>query len=361
MDSVKEAVEYSCPNCSAELTFDIATQKLSCQYCGSSFTKEEIEDNFPEKEFAALSDDEQERISNEQAQFAEQNAVYNCPNCGAIVVTSNQNSASSVCHYCHTPVILSGRLAGDFKPDKIIPFKATKEQALEAFKENYRKKMFVPKDFKSDATLDYINALYVPFWITDCKVDAVINAECKTVRSVGSTKHISVYNCYRRASVDFMKVPSDGSRRIDDNLMHSIEPYNYDEMCDFAMSYLSGIDAEKYDVDKDEIVPQLQAALLDASADYVKQSLSRAFSQVSITSKNGGLSQARWQYALLPVWFMNYKYHDKDYTYVMNGQTGKFSGTLPIARLKLLLCSALSFLIFGGIVGLFAFIFGGAD
>lgn len=49
-----------------------------------------------------------------------------------------------------------------------------------------------------------------------------------------------------------------------------------------------------------------------------------------------------WDYVMMPVWMMTYKYKDKNYLYAMNGQTGKTYGELPCSKKKLA--------IFGGIL-----------
>lgn len=42
---------------------------------------------------------------------------------------------------------MKNRLQGEFKPDKLIPFKTTKEEAIEEFKKNVKKKWFAHSDF----------------------------------------------------------------------------------------------------------------------------------------------------------------------------------------------------------------------
>lgn len=338
MDNL-EVVGYRCPSCGAELKFDIAKQGFSCEYCDSVFTKKQIEEAYPDEEFNPLDTENTDKIEEEAArsEFAEFNSVYNCPGCGASVITSDKNTASTFCHYCHSPIILTGRLSGEFKPDKIIPFHIAKEQAIAGFEGLCKSKWFLPKNFTSEAKLNYINALYVPYWLADVNMDTSVDAVCETSTTIGNTRHVKVFNCHRRAQMKFVKVPADGSKRIDDALMSSIEPFSYHELTDFSMSYLSGIDAEKYDMDKNAVLPYLRTTLGAESAEAVTESLKRTYKSVRVTSKTAFTQRIDWLYTLLPVWFMNYRYKDKDYTFVMNGQTGKYSGSLPLSKLKLLL------------------------
>lgn len=46
----------------------------------------------------------------------------------------------------------------------------------------------------------------------------------------------------------FVSVPVDGSEKMADDLMESIEPFKISESVDFQTAYLSGYLADKYDV-----------------------------------------------------------------------------------------------------------------
>ena len=48
------------------------------------------------------------------------------------------------------------------------------------------------------------------------------------------------------------------------------------------------------------------------------------------TSRQLHVRNSRARYALLPVWILNTKYRGKIYTFAMNGQTGKMTGSFPI-------------------------------
>lgn len=153
-----KTVTYQCPNCSAALEYNNALGKFKCLFCDSEFTEEDIKKRFAENEGFELSQEnleaEQEAAqdeSNRQAEeFAGASALYTCPNCGAGVICDSL-TASTRCHFCHTPVILTGRLSGEFRPNLIIPFTKTREQAETAFKEYCKGKFLLPKGFASEA------------------------------------------------------------------------------------------------------------------------------------------------------------------------------------------------------------------
>ena len=334
-----ESVEYKCPNCSADLKFNPATQKLDCEYCLSSFTVDEIknlcantENSIPEEAVQMKED------------FENHTHLYRCKSCGAEIMADDQQTAT-FCYYCHNPVILAGKMGGDFKPDKIIGFKLTKENAIGNFKKWIGKRWFVPKDFKSEQQLEKLTGLYVPFWVADCNVNADYRAVGKQIRSwtSGSYNYVETkeYRIIRQCNMTTKGIPADGETKIEDLLMEAIEPYDYNELKDFSMSYLSGFYADKYDVDKAQVFPRIRVRANQACQSYIKSTIN-GYTSVSPSVEQYNIMNTNWSYMMLPVWFMTYNYKGKMYEFAINGQTGKLAGTPPLSKGRLALaCAAL--------------------
>ncbi len=346
---VVQTVTYQCPNCNAALEYDNRLGKFKCFYCDSTFTDSEIKQIFADRDSKVNLEQAEPELTEEQMtaeEFTGQSALYSCPNCGANVICDTLTS-STRCHFCHTPVILSGRLSGEFKPDLIIPFSNTREQAEEQFKKFTSGKFLLPKGFSSEAQLQNISSLYVPYWLKSGQTDVRLTATGLTVRrwTTGNTTytHTKVYAVERDAELAFIRVPYDGSRRINDSLMESIEPFNFADAKPFNMSYLSGCAAEKYDVTKEEAAPRLDERICKASEEEVRR-MASVYSSLTNVSCNISYRNQQYIYALLPVWFLNYTYKGKDYEFAVNGQTGVMFGELPVSPIKKFL--------FGG--GLFA-------
>ena len=345
-----EASEYKCPNCGADLKFDPAQQKLSCEYCDSTFTIEEVKKIYADIE--AIPTDE--KVEEAKDEFAEHNNLYVCKSCGAEIIADDHQTAT-FCYYCHNPVILAGKLTGDFKPSKVIAFKLNRELALDNFKRWCQKHRFVPDDFKSSQQLEKMTGLYVPFWVADCNVKIDYSATGKIVRhwTSGDYRYTETkeYRILRNGNIMAKGIPADGERRIDDQLMEAIEPFNYNELLDFSMSYLSGFYADKYDVDKAGVFPRIRERATKASKDIVYESI-KGYSSIVDKNESYNIQHTDWQYIMLPVWFMSYKYNDQIYEFALNGQTGKLAGTPPLSVPKLVTFSSA----IGAIVALIVFI-----
>ena len=341
----EEAITLDCPSCGAHLEYDALTMNFTCRYCGSAFTKEQLDKIQPTeiKEHVLEEEIETEEMLREKDLFSKENKLYSCPSCAAQIITDNSDTASTVCHYCNNPVILVGQLSGEYKPDHIIPFKKTKDDAIQGFKNWCGKKFFVPKDFKSDRTLTEIKGIYVPYWLADCCVSGNMTALCSKSSSTRSGDYrittTKEYEIARQGSIIYRGVPADGSSRANDLLMENIEPFNYNELVDFSMAYLSGHTAEKYDIDKDMILPRISERVCSAAQTEFRKSI-KGYSTTLVKSSEFKISHINWKYALLPMWFLSYQYKGKNYYYAMNGQTGKFGGNLPIDKLKVGLVAA---------------------
>ncbi len=343
-----QVTNYQCPACTGPLQFDPKTGKLICEYCGSEFDPKEIEAQYAQKEQQA-----QAAKAKADAQYAQAVAqmpegspwteaeanglkVYNCPSCGAEIIC-DQNTAATSCVYCGNPSVVPGQLSGGLKPDFVIPFKKTKEEALAALKSFYKGKRLLPKAFTEANHLEEIKGLYVPFWLFDGRAEGEATYNATTVRrwDEGSYRvtETNYYSAQRAGTLSFDHVPVDASKNMQDTYMESIEPYDYGELRPFSTAFLPGFLADKYDVDAKESAPR--------ASERAKQTLMNALSNtvtgyttVSLQGGRADFYPRKASYAMLPVWMLHTKWNGQDYYFAMNGQTGKLVGDLPWSKGK---------------------------
>jgi len=133
----------------------------------------------------------------------------------------------------------------------------------------------------------------------------------------------------RAASARFSGIPMDGSSKMDDVLMESIEPFDLGQLTDFDTAFLSGYFADKYDVKADAGKERIRQRVETSMNDQLQSSLI-GYATVVPVSRQLNIDHSNARYVLLPVWMLNTRFRDKIYTFAMNGQTGKMTGTLPI-------------------------------
>lgn len=277
--------------------------------------------------------------------------VYNCPSCGAEIITDETTAATS-CLYCGNPTVVPGQLGGNLKPDFVIPFKLNKDAAIKALKNHYNKRFLLPKEFKDQNHIEEIKGVYVPFWLFDCDTDSRIQFKGQKVSMWTSGNYdyteTSYYRVEREGELSFKRIPADGSTKMPDAHMDAIEPYNYDEMVPFSTAYLPGFFADKYDVDAEESAERVNVRIENSTKDSFASTL-KEYDSWSIDHADIAIKQEEVKYALLPVWLLTTKWNGENYLFAMNGQTGKLIGDLPISKGRLY---GLFFGLWGGLTAL---------
>lgn len=321
-----EVKTYQCPKCGAPLKFSSESQRWDCEFCLSSFLLGDLEEPRSEAGFQA----------EETGEIPDPGRlrVYSCPQCGAEIVTDT-TTAATFCVFCQNPAILAKQLEGSFRPNKVIPFRKKKEEAVAAFLRLCRHKPLLPKGFAAPDRLEKITGVYLPFWLYDCDAGAQLGASAQRVTSWSDGKYrytkTDHYHLARSGQMQFYRVPADGSSKMDDSMMDSIEPYDYNGLCDFSMAYLSGYLAERYDVDDAACYARVAERMKQSCEDVLRDTMT-GFASVQVTHRNFNLHPRKAVYALLPVWLLVSHYNGKDYHFAMNGQTGKLIGTLPVSK-----------------------------
>ena len=326
-------LEYKCPCCNAGLVFGNETQQLKCEYCDNTFdidtvrafndslsgTADEFRwDDTPKQEWA----EEEKQIM----------CAFQCPSCGGEIL-SDANTAATFCPYCDNPTIMPSRLSGGIRPDAVIPFQTDKESAKTAFLQLCNGKPLLPKGFTQDHRLEKITGMYVPFWLYDCSADFDGAYKATRVRRWSDSRYhytkTEHFLLKRGAEAEFTGIPMDGSSKMEDAFMESIEPYDYSQLEEFDMAYLSGYLADKYDVPSENGEARIRQRVDQSITDQLQSSF-LGYATVLPTSRQLRIDHSKARYVLLPVWILNTRYRDKIYTFAMNGQTGKMTGSFPI-------------------------------
>ena len=327
--------EFKCPKCGGKLEFDAAAQKMLCPFCDSTFDPNSIPNfNAPQTETPDKWSGAGQDWSVEEA---ERMQSYRCESCGGEIITE-ETTAATHCPYCGSPVVLTGRVSGVLKPDYVIPFKVTEDDAKKALKDFVKANRFAPRKFRSENRLKEIRGVYVPFWLFDSTVYASARFEGKKTSRWTEGEYdcseVSYFDVYRAGDMRFQNIPVDGSKKMPDDLMDSLEPFSFGQAVPFRSAYLSGFLADKYDVDMEQCKKRADARTR-ASAAGALQGTVTGYDSVSTKNSEIRIIPTAGKYALFPVWLLNTQYHGSNYRFAMNGQSGKFIGNLPISKVKL--------------------------
>ncbi|MCQ2431893.1 MAG: hypothetical protein MJ175_04735 [Clostridia bacterium] len=331
-----ELQDYKCPNCGGALAFDSNIQKMKCPYCDSEFDMETLQSK--DDDLKAEAPDQMEWQTQAGTEWndgeTDNMRTYVCRSCGGEIV-GDENTAATACPYCGNPVVMMGQFAGALRPDLVIPFKLDKKAAKAAYLKHVDGKRLLPKVFKDQNHIEEIKGVYVPFWLFDADAHANIRYKATRVRHYTQGSYdcteTSYYSVYRAGDLSFQAVPVDGSTRMPDDLMESIEPFDISGAVDFQTAYLAGYLADKYDVNAEQSIERANTRIKRSTEDVFKNTVS-GFDTVNTETSSVQLSSGKAKYALYPVWLLNTTWNNQKFTFAMNGQTGKIVGDLPLDK-----------------------------
>ncbi len=382
------SVNYQCPNCMGPVHYVGESGMLECDYCGSSFTPQQIEEAYAAKQQAA---DAQAAAQAAQAEAGQRSAFdqmgdeaagaasvltqetvdaavdvsnqaqspidaylsraswndeeragmrsYTCSSCGAQLCV-DATTAIGECPYCGNQAMAPGTFSDDVKPDLVIPFKLDKQAAESALTDYYKGKRFLPSEFASANRVAHVQGVYVPFWLYDGRASGSGTFEAKNISTWREGKDevtkTDVYRAWREGNSSFTRIPADGSAKMPDGHMDAIEPFDYDELKPFSVAYLPGYSAERYDQDADTCSGRARGRMENTLAEQLRQSVT-GYDQVDSGNVSAETSVDNVSQALLPVWMLHTQWKDDDYLFAMNGQTGRLVGDLPVSPLKVVL------------------------
>lgn len=331
---MSELIEYKCPCCGGKVEFDSGTQQMKCPYCDSEFSIEAM------KELEAAQASQQESSMNWDTGAGSEWSngetdgmkIYSCKSCGGEIVAEETTGATS-CPYCGNPIVMTGNFAGDLRPDMVIPFKLDKKMAKEKLSEHLKGKKFLPKQFSDENHIDEIKGVYVPFWLFDADTEGDIRYKAMKQRTWSDNNYNytekSYYSVRRKGTASFAHVPVDGSSKMPDDLMESVEPFDYSEAVPFEKAYLSGYLADRYDVNAEQSIDRANERIEQSVIDTFRESVT-GYTEVTTDGKCINLHNGKAKYVLYPVWILNTTWNGEKYLFAMNGQTGKFVGNLPV-------------------------------
>lgn len=301
---------FKCKNCDGNMVYNVEERKMQCPYCSSMDTE----------------------------QIMPGHTMNICDCCGAEIPVGQYASAGK-CLACSQYVIFDERVSGEYKPNKILPFKVGKQMAKTLIRREYEKKLYAPDSFLAEANLEKIEGTYVPFWLYNFDANFDYRGIGTRVRkwTSGNTEYTetSYYNVHRNFDAAFRRMPVDASLAMPNDIMDLMEPYEYSSMEEFNPKYMSGFLGEIYSGGAKVFEVRAAEKVRRDAEVLLNKSLS---GYVGVTAQDKKLTATNVgnEYVLLPVWKYIYSYRGKQYEYYINGQTGKVVGEAPKSTAKMI-------------------------
>lgn len=230
------------------------------------------------------------------------NTLTSCPNCCEKVDIINENYELLVKQY--------------------IPFKYDKTMASNAIKNFMKKNLFTPSSFRRDNSVNNIIQIYLPFFLYNVFVDGELIFNSNDYRyfkdKTYDYKETSSYLVKNNNHLEFNNIMCSSISFLTDYFL-KIQPFDYKELRDFVDvdNILVGIG----DLDGEGKLDEVKTRCIDTSISFVSNSIKH---QENVLNNNGiNVTSISTKNVLLPVFILNTKYKNKNYMFIVNGQTGK--------------------------------------
>ena len=348
-EKTQRETDAKCPNCGATVQFDPQTGHMLCEYCGYERVIPPAEDN--------RSVDEMDFLTAEHTashEWGAEKKVVVCRSCGAESVYDALQT-SDVCPYCGATQVMAAQDENSMAPGGVAPFEVSKEQAVANFQKWLKGGLFTPTPAKKACKADSMNGIYLPYWTYDTNTVSrwtgeagyeyeETNSEGKTVTKTNWKRVRGILNLF------FDDELVCGSTRHETVILNRILPFDHEKLVPYKPEYVAGFVSERYSVGLkdgwDIARGQIESKIRSEVHDEILRNFHADSARVDKVSTL--FEDITFKYVLFPVWMSSFKYKDKVYQFMVNGQTGRVGGKTPVSALRVLI----AVLIAAGLIGL---------
>ena len=338
-----DAEQYPCSQCGAKLNFAPGTSALKCPYCGFESQIQKSDTGVAELDYASYLEEAAREKNFQEAQRIQ------CDQCGA-ETTAPAETVAGICPFCGANMVYSGQVSRLIKPEGLLPFRVTHDDALMYFRRWIRSLWFAPGDLKKFArSEDKLAGVYIPFWTYDSSTTTSYQGErgdhYYTNESYSATENgRSVVRTRRVRHTRWTPASGMVRNHFDDILIlaskslprkyaDQLAPWDLASLAPYADEYLSGFRAESYQVTlpdgfeaaKEEMAPAIAASIRsDIGGDEQR-----------IHASQTTYADITFKHILLPVWLSAYRFRDTIYRISINARTGEVQGDRPYSPWKI--------------------------
>jgi len=332
--------DKKCPACAGVLNFDPLAGGLLCPFCGYTEKVKACEDDLSADELCITTADRLENCN-----WGAEKKIVTCQACGAESIY-DVLQISSVCPFCDSNKVMEANCENTMAPNGVVPFKISESQAGELFQKWIGRKFFAPKEAKESSAAKCFLGIYLPYWtfdtdtITDYTADYGIDKRVKKGDKIQTvTNWFKTRGNYLEDIDDELIVATTNHNQI---MLRGLEPFNTADNKVYKPEYVAGFVAERYAIGIKEawkLAKQYISQRLNRNVEAKIKKDNRA-DRIRNLKLSTSFTNVTYKYLLLPIWMSHYQYHDKVYHFMVNGQTGRVSGTAPISILKVALTVA---------------------
>ena len=330
----------NCPNCGSLITFNPATNSLTCEYCGGSFRVDSKSTSHTKRPYAT------------NVELQETNmAQYHCNSCGSNINIYKEEFVKRCPNCASLDLEKTSKIS--YVPDAIVPFQITKEQATANFYEWIKHRKFAPRNLKSLAKLGKISGFYTPIWCFDASTNTSyhgIGIDEDTDKD--GTKHTTETPFSGKFANKYTNITISANKQVSNISLSTLGNWGLDtHLKVYSPEYLCGFMASDIDSNVHESYVVFHKHVKDAEYRKARSENSGQYDRIAKFTTETKIYDPKFSYVYLPVYANYYTYKDKKYSCYINGFSGRVTGSAPKAVSKIILLSLIIALLVG-IIGL---------
>jgi ribosomal protein S27E len=354
---------FPCDNCGAQLVFAPGQTSLTCPYCGHL---QEIPEEPQEEVALALEEIDYASTVAGMTRGAdyETSRVIQCPTCGA-QTEFPEGTQATTCPFCATPLVTGTEKNNrHIKPAALIPFQLDEKRAHDAMNQWLGSLWFAPSGLQQYARSGRkMDGIYVPYWTFDAQTETAYSGQRGDDYYVTRTRTVNgKTETYQERRTRWRSVSGHVQRFFNDVLVmasntlprehtDALEPWDLGALAPYRPDYLSGFAAEAYGVELEEGLKEARVKMDAVIVQDIRRDIGGDHQR--ITSKQTAMSDVTFKHVLLPVWMAAYKFQDRSFRFVVNGQTGKVQGERPWSKWKIAFAILLALIL--AVAGVYAY------
>lgn len=343
----KEQTDRKCPQCEGTMDYNPQTGGLKCPYCDYEEEIIEHQDSYSTAEELDFYSAEETGNCN----WGVEKKTVICKSCGAESIY-DALQISDECPYCGSNQVMEEKGQNTLAPGGVVPFKVTVKEAAEKFKGWIKRQWFCPTKAKESAKPDSFKGVYLPYWTFDTSTYSEYSAQYGKRRRVyeGDGKYRTVTDWYSTSGTYSKSIDDQlviGTTKHDENMLRNIEPFNTAANKAYKPEYVAGFISERYSIGLKQAWEKAKSMISIFLRGEIKQQILARHNadDVRSLSVSTRYSDITFKYLLLPIWISSFRYKDKVYQFVVNGQSGKVSGKIPISPLRVAIAVILAIIV----------------
>jgi len=259
-----------------------------------------------------------------------------CSGCGASM-SFDASAGTLRCPFCSSEKLDHQKDTKVLAPSRVVPFKLNRSEAEQRMRQWLGRGFWQPGDLAKTAVVARMSAVYVPYWVFQARTHTYWTADTSQTPPGArgdwyplSGEHHGTYSGLLVGASGAL-TPGETSAICPFHLAEGVPPEQVD---------LEAVTVEQFGVQRKYARPLACRGLenLEAAACDKKYVPGRS-RNLKVNTRIEELSS---EPMLLPVWMMAYRYNDRVFRFLVNGQTGQATGQKPVSLKKILAAVAVA-------------------